>query len=215
MNFEYTSSVAGYENYLTSRVCENFCKHVCRPYSLKAQRVVSISNSLGYTQVFWGYGEGYYSDIEKNRIIQISRIQRFIYDSNVRSIRVVIDKDGDMWFDNLHSTLAHVLCRGGIDNADKIKTYDLPVYIVDMRNNIPKIVDMYRLVEFDREKISGMISVSEKRCGRVSAELKQVGYTIGEFITENGISWNSLTLDKEVYTKKFIEESDKIFGHSY
>ena len=122
-----------------------------------------------------------------------------------RPLRLVIDQDGSLWADNLHGTIAQVICQGM-----SVTFKDLPVYIMDMRTIVPKIIDGYHLIDLDTNKVTGLLSVSWKRCERSSKELKAVGYTIGEFMDENDLNQNELTLNDLSYLDKFVIKTDLI-----
>lgn len=205
MNFQYSNDFKDYSEYLDRHVADCLCKHVCRCDSDKAKALVDASVQIGYYYVWWGYGEMLWTDPERNRMVQLSRVQRFIYDNLTRPIRIVIDKDGDMWLDNLHSTLAQVLCQG-MD----VMVRNLPVYIVDMRSEIPKIIDGNCLVMFDYKKIQKLLIASKDRCRRVSSEVKTVGYTISDFIKDNDISLDALTITSSEIFNRFLSETDQL-----
>lgn len=207
MQFIYNDSFEGYENYLNRRALDSLCKHICRTKSDKAKDVARVSEQIGYTQAWWGRDEGYYTDPELNRIVQLSRIQTFIYDGFARPIRLVIDHNGNLWADNLHSTISQIICHGY-----DVTFSNMPVYIVDMRGGLPIIVDGHYLVDLKLGKIKGLLSVSKYRCERSSPKLTAVNYTIGEFIAENDLLWDELTLDSESYKETFVHNSNLILG---
>ena len=202
MEFIYRDSfnMEQYREYLNRKAVDCLCKHVCRITNPKAKALILASEAIGYPKASWGYGEGLHLHPEQNRLIQINRIQVFIYDRIVHPIRLVIDKEGEVWIDNLHSVLTQILCRGR-----DLELYAMPVYIVDMRGDIPKIVDGYHLIDFNREKIIRMLEFSRLRCERVSSEIKAIGYTIGEFMADNEINREALTLPSEDFYTEFIK----------
>lgn len=202
MEFIYLDSfdMEQYREYLCRKAVDCPCKHVCRTTNPKAKALALASVAIGYPKAWWGYGEGLYLYPERNRLINIGRIQVFIYDCIVHPIRLVIDKEGEMWIDNLHSVLTQIICRDR-----NLELYAMPVYIVDMRGDVPKIVDGYHLIDFNREKITRMLEFSRLRCERVSPEIKAIGYTIGEFMDDNEINKEVLTLPSEDFYTEFIK----------
>lgn len=205
MQFLYNDQFEGYMEYLDKRVTDSLCKHVCRCDSEKAQEVIRLSLQLGYPQAWWGYGEGYHTNPELNKTVQLSRIQRFIYEPVIRPLRLVIDQNGNLWADNLHTAIAQVLCRG-----KGILMREMPVYLIDMRTSTPKIVDGYHLIDLDRKKVTGLLAVSWKRCERSSKELADVNYTIGEFMVENDLNRDALTLPDTSFMENYICCSDRL-----
>lgn len=101
--------------------------------------------------------------------------------------------------------IAQVICHG-----KGILMREMPVYIMDMRTSVPKIVDGYHLVNLEREKVTGLLTVSWKRCERSSKELAAVNYTIGEFMAENDLDWCYLTLDDRSLCDRFIQHTDRL-----
>lgn len=169
-------------------VSELRSKHVMCLDSEKAERLYEYSNDAGYPEVMWGHGEGLCRDYRKNRDIQIGRIQRMIYKANVHPIRVVLDSHNIMWVDNLHSAIAHELCRYDC------RLSNVPHYIVMPDDRYTwRVVDPYNLVDFSR--MDGMLEACAKRLSRVTDDIRDVGYTIGEFIDDNGIWFKYFTFD--------------------
>lgn len=213
MKFEYYDyiNMDEYRHYLNQKVTDSLCKHVCRNVNSKTEALVRASEMIGYYGVWWGYGQGLHKFQERNRLVNIGRIQSFIYDRMARPVRLVIDREGEIWVDNLHSAIAHVLCRG-----TNITLGLMPVYIVDMSDSVPKIIDGNRVIEFDRDKIAGLLATSSNRCNRVSRDIKAVGYTIGEFMEDNEITRDAITLQVADY-HNFIKETEKkillVSGH--
>lgn len=205
MEFLYQDrfSSGEYEKYLAGRAVDCLCKHVCMDTGEKTKALAKASEQIGYPQTWWGYEEGLHTDPTRNRLVQISRIQRFIAGGIIHSIRMVIDREGDLWPDNLHSTLAHILCRG----PDTV-LMQMPVYFVDMRGDIPGIVDGNRFIDFNRQKIKGLLQASEKRISRVSKAVKDVDYRIGEFMKDNEITLAAMTLPSVRFCVSFTILTD-------
>ena len=53
-----------------------------------------------------------------------------------RAVRFVISKDGRIWSDNTHWTLAYLLQKG----ANSLVS-DIPAYIIDFRKTVPIVFD--------------------------------------------------------------------------
>lgn len=194
MEFVFTDSTNGYERYFSLKIKDCICKHVLSLNQPKAQKVYHASSGIGYEKVIWGYGSGLYKHPELNRTAQICQIQKMIYKGIYNPIRCVIDKNSVLWIDNLHGAISNILTKG-----DDVKLEDCQIYIVDMRNDIPKIVDVRSSVIFDKNAINGCLKNAQDRINRISLELYEINYTIGEFMKDNRISWDAMTLDKSRY----------------
>lgn len=194
MDFRYTENYDDYRDVLCVRAVDCICKNVCNLESDKAKRVYELGRKVGYDQVIWGYRCGLWGRYDVNRIVQLGQIQRVISKGIKRPVRIIIGYQGTIWIDNLHTCIASILCYG-----ENMKISDMPVYIVDMRDDVPIIVDINRSVSFDYDKIAGVIQCSKDRLSRIHIDLYDVNYTICEFMTENKISRDRLTLDESFY----------------
>lgn len=180
-----------YKDKLNVKIVDQLCKHVCKLESKKSRQYLSVADDIGYYNARWGYGEQYYLKEDKGLEIQISRVQRFIYDCRARAVRLVIDRDGHLWVDNLHTCLSYVLSMG-----DNISFLDIPFYLVDMSyNDLPIIVTKDSSVDLSENNINGILQCAEYRCNRVSHEMYSLNYTISDFIKDNKISRKLLTLE--------------------
>lgn len=180
--FLYTENVVEYKNYLSFYIKDCLCKHVLFTDSTKASRVLELSLKNNYPECKWGYWRGL--DDEQNRLVQISTIATMLHDGYTRPVRLVIDKSGVLWVDNLHSAILYMYVYGY--NA---MLNDIPNYIIDCRNDVPVVVSTYRgSVRDSLYDIKGAIGVSVKRCLRAIPEIVSVHYTIDEFIQDNNLS---------------------------
>ena len=82
-----------------------------------------------------------------------------------RAVRFVISKDGRLWSDNTHWTLAYILEKG-----TEILVTDIPMYIIDFRESFPIIYDKDGVV-FD--------SVYDIKCAIASAKRIQERLDLG------------------------------------
>lgn len=180
------------------------CKHVCRLESFKAQELLRASRDIGYDQCLWGYGENYGNDPELNRIVQLSRIQRFIYDGFVHPIRIVADDKNVLWIDNMHSAVAQAVSRG-----EGCTLAEVPYFIVarDQGTGYTQIYDPHKLVDLNRAY--GMLTVADIRLTRVSDNVRRVGYTVGDFMKENEFDKEHMTIGFEHYDN-FNDLTDKM-----
>lgn len=178
-NFKYTNYYKHYMFVIKMFLKDCLCKHILSEESQKAKLLKKESLKIGYTQVQWGYAEKF--DIRKNRIIQIGRISRIIYKDINRPIRVVIGNKGEVWIDNLHHAIAHIIAKG-----QGVLLGDIPMYIVDMRNEKePIIVDKEGSLSRSLDEIIGTLCSAKKRCDRSSQRICSLKYTIEDFMNDN------------------------------
>lgn len=180
------------------------CKHVRRLHSDKAKALLAASEQIGYRECIWSCGEGYGNNAELNRTVNLSRIQRFIYDQIIRPVRIVEDEKGILWADNLHSIIAHVITRG-----DDCILGEIPYYLIRQNRSteMTEIHDPYKL--FDLRQYYGALTSADMRLSRINDDIRSVGYTIGEFMDENELYQECMTLDIETYGF-FRDETDKL-----
>lgn len=197
--FLYTDDYTEYIKMLDVKITDCLCKQVMTLNTKKAQEVYMEAQKVGNQKVIWGYDQNLSAYPAKNREAQIMSIQRMVFDLFNRAIRVVIDKSGVLWIDNLHTAIKDVIVYG-----DDHKLIDSNVYIVDMRNDIPKVVDIDGSVSDSVFDITNAVACSVKRVKYITPELYKIKYTIGEFIADNKITRESLTLDEKKY-KKYID----------
>lgn len=194
--FLYTDDYTEYIKMLDVKITDCLCKQVMTLNTKKAQEVYMEAQKVGNQKVIWGYDQNLSAYPAKNREAQIMSIQRMVFDLFNRAIRVVIDKTGVLWIDNLHTAIKDVIVYG-----DDHKLIDSNVYIVDMRNDIPKVVDIDGSVSDSVFDITNAVACSVKRVKYITPELYKIKYTIGEFIADNKITRESLTLDEKKYKK--------------
>lgn len=196
MKFIYTNDYSDYTYVLEKKIVDCHCKHVMSLESVKAQEVYNESKNIGYNHVIWGYGSGLYKNIDSNRTVQLHTIGRMIYKGFNRQFRVVIDKYNTIWVDNLHSAIRDILIFG-----EDITFGETKCYIVDMRNEIPIVVDVDNTVSNNIIDIEGCIKASQERCERTSKKLQEINYTIREFMEDNDITKNTLNIDEKYFNE--------------
>lgn len=219
LSFAYRQDIPAYlgESYLDEYedmpIRDMPCKHVMSLSSEKAMELFRASVAIGYDKVVWGKGSGICLDEDWNRKAQLHEIQRIIYKKRIHPVRVVVDNDVDspwndirvVWIDNLHNAIAHILCN------DCCRLRDIPHYIVT-RNKAygVEIIDPYHVVDLSR--VSGLMDCAMVRLSRSGEDIARVGYTISDFMSDNRISRDVLTIADEYYpeyaatVREFIEE---------
>lgn len=191
-DFIYTSDYSKYKEILRTPITKCICKHVMNLDGEKAQQVFTASNKVGYNKCLWGYGSKIYENEEENRLIQLNTITRMIYKGFIRPFRVVIDEAGVPWVDNLHSAIRDILIYG-----EGVTLGECRLYIVDARTTPYTVVDINNTVNKDLYDINGMLQTSEDRINRICSELRDINYTIEEFMDENNINIESMKIDKD------------------
>lgn len=193
MQFLYTDDLSGYQKILNSRIVDMPCKHVMNLESEKARALRDASVNCGYYNVLWGYGTGICSNYSDNRIVQIHTVSKMIYKCLSDPFRIVIDRTGYAWIDNLHSAIRDVIVFG-----DGIRVSDARFYIVDLSRDVPVAAGDGTL-SHSIDDIMGAVDVAVKRDQRVNDAVRAVGYTIGEFMKDNLISREAVNLPDECF----------------
>lgn len=204
MEFLFKDLSNDYIDIQNMKIEDTLCKHVIGFInsnggidflSSKERLVYEASHKIGYDRALWGYGTGIYKDYETNRAVQLHSILKMIYKGFKRCFRVVIDKEGVPWIDNLHSGIRDIIVY---DNDVTIE--NVPHYIVDMSKDTPIIVS--NGVTFDSiTNIKGAIRASKARVERVSEEIKEVNHTIKEFMSLHHINKETVGVTDEMIEK--------------
>lgn len=195
MKFIYTEDYSNYGDILNKKVKLSLCKHVMNLESDKSKRVYQESLDIGYSYVMWGYGTEIEDDYKLNRKNQLGIIYKMIQDHLDNAVRIIIDTDGDIWIDNLHSTIRNIILMD-----ENITIGDMKCYIVDFHSDVsaPVIIDVNGSLSNNINDIKNMLNVSFDRLNRISNGIKKANYTIGEFILEN-------KLNKDEYINRLIK----------
>lgn len=189
MEFIYSNEYDAYQDILDKKVVDCLSKHVMRMESDKAKQLYECSRKIGVPQIIWGYGDGLHKDIEMNRIIQIGCIQHLMGHKEVKPLRVVIDTNGIPWVDNLHTVVRTILLHG-----EDITIADCNPYIADMSKSMPKVVSVKGSMHSDVKVISGAIRAATRRMNRIHSDMYKINYTIKDFMEENEINKDALTI---------------------
>lgn len=203
MEFIYTDDFSVYDAVLSKRIKDCICKHVMYHEAGKAKLVYDLSSAIGYDSVMWGYGSGIFKDAEMNRKIKLNTIQRMIYKGYTGPFRVVIDENDVPWIDNLHSAIRDVFVFG-----DDVRICDTRCYIIDMRTVPVTVVDVRNTLSMLMPDIFGAIISSRERIDKICPSLKNVNYTISDFMMDNCIYKSELTISDNFfdnYIKKIID----------
>ncbi len=129
VDFESGKSPLQITNYLTKKIEDIESKHIVE-YKDNTNKFVKYYQKVGYTNVVIG----------THRNINIEddfyRIQNMSKSICKRAVRFVISRDGRVWADNTHWTLAYLMKKGVATTI-----LEIPSYIIDFRNVIPTIYD--------------------------------------------------------------------------
>ena len=143
-------------------------KHVAE-YRDSTKIFFECSQKVGYPNTILG--------IHRNSSItnEFSRIQNMSQSICNRAVRFVISKDGRIWSDNTHWTLAYLLQRGA-----ETLVADIPSYIVDFREIIPIVYDKDGVVFFFFCDIKSAIASAKRIQERLDLEWRpvEISYTI-------------------------------------
>lgn len=117
------------QNYLSTKLMEVESKHVAF-FNDQSKIFFELSEKVNYNNTILGFHR--HATIQN----EYFRINNMSQSACLRAVRFVITKDGRIWSDNTHWTLAYVL-KYGVD----VTVLDIPMYIVDFREDVPIIFD--------------------------------------------------------------------------
>lgn len=120
------------EEYKLKLIKDLECKHYI-VLNDKSQLIHNLGISAWCPNILWGYYRNATVETETEFINQM------IKDKFMRPSRIVIDKYGRWWGDNTHTLISHIW-RG------KRYLHEIPIYIIDVRNDIPVIIDINNTV---------------------------------------------------------------------
>lgn len=150
------------------------CKHVpCVPISSKAETVLLLSRRANYPYAVFGSHQGHTHEMDYYYILDLTKAHYR------RPIKIVITKDGRLWADNTHWTIANVLLHG-LDAQVK----DVPHYIIDLRSKEPTITNLP--ASFSPMGLNEAIENAQAIQNRLEQGWRpmNVSYTIGDLISE-------------------------------
>ena len=201
MDFTYTENIAPHQKYLEAKLTDCLCKHVMDLSSEKAKAVADKSIRIGYPQAIWGYGSEIYKNPEEDRIIQLQTIRKMIYKQWNRPYRIVIDYNGALWIDNLHSAIRDIIVYG-----KDTRILNTQFYLIDLSDIPPIVVNYKNNLDPSLKNVKGAILASVKRANRANGDIRNIGYTIGEFMQENKISKDAINLSENHYRNYRLTE---------
>ena len=200
MNLLLTDDIRPYQPVLEQPITAMRCKHVLGIRSPKSRELWERSQEAGYPEALWGYGSGIAKDPDANRIAQSYTVRRMVHKRWTAPFRLVIDRTGTPWVDNLHSAIRDILVFG-----DSVRPMDVGCYIIDLAGGVPVAVDVCGSLSTDLAAVKGAVSCARKRDARATDAVRGVGYTIGEFLSENGISRKSVGPSAKQYDAYLIQ----------
>lgn len=129
VEFDDSNPASSIQNFLSTKLMEVESKHVAF-LDDKTKIFFELSEKVNYNNTILG--------IHRNATIQNEyfRINNMSKSACPRAVRLVITRDGRIWSDNTHWTLAYLL-----KYEMNIVIKDIPMYIVDFRKDIPSIFD--------------------------------------------------------------------------
>lgn len=130
-----------------------------------------LSEKVEYNNTILGIHR---TSIIKNEYL---RIRNMSNSPCLRAVRFVITKDNRIWSDNTHWTLAYIY-KYGLET----RTIDIPLYIIDFRNEFPVIYDCEGVVFDSLSDIEKAIMAAESIQRRLNLGWRpeNISYTIGQ-----------------------------------
>lgn len=129
VKFDANYPTSSIQNYLSTKLMKVESKHVAF-LNDQSKIFFELSEKVNYNNTILG--------IHRHATIQNEyfRINNMSKSACLRAVRFVITKDERIWSDNTHWTLAYVL-KYGMD----VTIVDIPMYIVDFREDVPTVFD--------------------------------------------------------------------------
>ncbi len=168
------------------RLVDLYCKHMIRvdyDKESKANRLLSVSRTIGYDYCEWGRHD--YS--RSNVFHHLGIIEKMEKDRYNHAIRVVLCKyhfsdKVIVWTDNLHSTVKYIREYG-----KEVKLKDIPFYVVDLSllsHPIISAVDM-KVLRPSLSAIVGAVSSAYFRYEMSNLkDLIDAGYLVGDLLDD-------------------------------
>lgn len=130
-----------------------------------------LSWKVGYENTILGIHR---TSIIKNEYMRIKNMSQ---SPCLRAVRFVITKDNNIWSDNTHWTLAYIY-RHGLET----RISDIPLYIIDFRNELPVIYDCEGVVFDSILDIKKAIAAAKSIQDRLDLGWRpqNISYTIGQ-----------------------------------
>lgn len=159
-----------YVNYEKENPPFTIASYLCK--KLEDAESKHVADFRNCTKIFFEYSDlvGYPNTIlgiHRNASIENEylRIQNMSQSICHRAARFVISRDGRLWSDNTHWTLAYILEKG-----TEVLVSDIPMYVIDFRESCPIIYDKEGVV-FD--------SIYDVKCAIASAKRIQERLDLG------------------------------------
>ncbi len=129
VSFDDNCLVSSIQNYWSTKLMEVESKHVAF-FNDQSKIFFELSKKVNYNNTILG--------VHRHATIQNEyfRINNMSKSACLRAVRFVITRDDRIWSDNTHWTLAYFL-KYGMD----VTIMDIPMYIVDFREDVPTIFD--------------------------------------------------------------------------
>lgn len=129
VGFDDNCSALPIQNYLSIKLMEAESKHVAF-FNDKTKIFFELSEKVNYNNTILGIHRHATIQNEYFRINNMSKSACF------RAVRFVITRDDRIWSDNTHWALAYLI-KYGMD----VTIMDIPMYIIDFREDVPTIFD--------------------------------------------------------------------------
>lgn len=177
--YEEFNNISDIENdygLLNIKLLDVQSKHFVFPE--KNKYLSELSNRVNYNFSVFGSNHNAVISEEKNRIINMSK------SSCERPVRFVIDNFNRIWADNTHWCIAYILKYGNDTTIG-----DVPMYIIDLRNHVPKIININNTVYDSLNHIKNAIICAKEIQNRIDQGWRniEVSYCIKDLISELGL----------------------------
>ena len=155
------------------------CKHI--PCKKESNEIIySNSIEIGYQYIIFGSHRNNY-----NLFDEIKRINNMATSTCERAARIVITKDGKIWSDNTHWTIAYIIKYG-----ENTTLRNIPMYIVDLRPAHPLVINCENTLFENISDIYSAVSASLEIQKRIDKGWrKNIIYKICDFLNDLEGTW--------------------------
>lgn len=162
------------EELLNMKLIDLECKHIPL-LNDENNKIYTNSEKIGYKYALFGSHR-----VDYKLSNELNRIENMSNSNCLRAVRVVLTNDGKIWSDNTHWTIAYIYKFG-----KESTLRDIPIYIVDLRYELPIVIDCDNTLFDSVSNIQKAILASLNIQNRISKGWrKNQKYTISNFLND-------------------------------
>ena len=191
MKFTITDEMQNYSDILRMPLQKCLCRRVIKIESDKSKKLYDLLKNT--TNALWGYEDNLkFFDNDRFRQFMVS-VQNMVIFKDFKPFRIVIDKVGNVWIDNIQVATKDLLI-----SDMGITIGECGHYIIDLRGDIPVVAGSIAALSSDLMDIMKSVELADKHFGdSMPDEAREIKYTLSEFLKDNGVHKGMVTLSEE------------------